>query len=116
MGTEERKKGSELPLRTLHEFLFELDREWNSFRTGSILSILTSAILLILLLIPRLFVVALRRFGPVLDQLVFVALVVALAYGIYLQYRQHLFYSRWERRMGILLHMEDELLGGDKES
>jgi RsiW-degrading membrane proteinase PrsW (M82 family) len=75
----------ELPVRSLHDFLSEISREWDSFRMGSLISMITTVIL----------------FG----------LVIALGYNMYLAYRQHAFYQRWEKRIALLLHMEDELLG-----
>jgi hypothetical protein len=35
---------------------------------------------------------------------------VLLGYSIYAMYSQFRFFNRWERRMGLLLHVEDELL------
>ena len=43
----------------------------------------------------------------------FVLLIIAgifLAYSIYAMYSQYRFLSKWERRIGLLRHMEDELL------
>lgn len=93
-----------LPLRTLHDFLLEIEREWDRFRTGSLLSLLTTGIL-ILLFIPRL--LRERPFGRISTLI----LLVALLYNAYLAYRQHAFYRRWERRLGLLIHLEEELLG-----
>lgn len=93
-----------LPLRTLHDFLLEIEREWDRFRTGSLLSLLTTSIL-ILLFIPR-FV----REGP-LGRVFSLILLIALLYNAYLAYRQHSFYKRWEKRLGLLIHLEEKLLG-----
>jgi hypothetical protein len=30
---------------------------------------------------------------------------------MYLAYRQHAFYQRWEKRIELMLHLEEELLG-----
>lgn len=109
---DESRKESSLPLRTLHEFLFEINREWDRFRTGSLLSIVTSLILFVLF-IPRFFLLTLRRGGP-LDTVFVLAIVAALLYNVYLAYSQHEFYRRWEKRMGLLLHLEEKILGEDK--
>ena len=106
---DERRSERQLPVRTLHEFLLELDREWNSFRTGSLISMLT-LIALFFLFIPRYFTLTLKQPGS-LDTLIAIGIISALVYSIYLQYRQHTFYSKWERRIGVLLQMEHELLG-----
>lgn len=106
---DEGEKGPGLPLRTLHEFLFEIDREWDKFRTGSLLSIVTSLLLFVVFL-PRFFLFTLRRGGPI-DKIFAVVIIVALLYNAYLAYRQHEFYRRWEKRMGLLLHLEEKILG-----
>ena len=106
---DESRKEPGLPLRTLHEFLFEINREWDKFRTGSLVSIITS-LLLFFLLLPRFFIVTLRRGGP-LDKLFVLAVIGILIYNAYLAYSQHAFYRRWEKRMGLLLHLEEEVLG-----
>ena len=99
----------ELPVRVLHDFLFEIDAEWGSFRTGSLLSMVTT-FLLFVLFIPRYFLVTIRNPG-IVDTLTALGIIAALAYSVYLSYRQHKFYRRWEKRMGLLLHLEEELLG-----
>lgn len=106
---DESRKESSLPLRTLHEFLFEINREWDKFRTGSLVSIVTS-LLLFVLFIPRFFLITLRKGGP-LDKLFVFAIIAALLYNAYLAYGQHKFYRRWEKRMGLLLHLEEKILG-----
>jgi RsiW-degrading membrane proteinase PrsW (M82 family) len=102
------RKTRDLPVRTLHEFLVEISNEWNRFRNGSLLSIVTTIILFVLF-IPRFFLTTLRRGGP-FDTLLALGIIAALLYNIYLSYRQHQFYQKWEKRMGLLLHIEEELL------
>ena len=99
----------ELPVRSLHDFLSEISREWDSFRMGSLISMITTVILFVLV-VPRTYEITIRRPGP-LDTLLLIGLVIALGYNMYLAYRQHAFYQRWEKRIALLLHMEDELLG-----
>jgi RsiW-degrading membrane proteinase PrsW (M82 family) len=98
----------DLPVRTLHEFLVEISNEWNRFRNGSLLSIITTIILFVLF-IPRFFLSTLRRGGP-FDTLLALGIIAALLYNIYLSYKQHQFYQKWEKRIGLLLHIEEELL------
>ncbi|RLI10646.1 hypothetical protein DRO42_00640 [Candidatus Bathyarchaeota archaeon] len=109
---DESRKEARLPLRTLHEFLFEIEREWDKFRTGSLLSIVTSLLLFVLFL-PRFFLFTLRRGGP-LDKVFVFAIIATLLYNVYLAYGQHEFYRRWEKRLGLLLHMEEEILGEER--
>lgn len=104
------------PLRSLHNFLTELDKEWDRFRTASLIGIITSG-LLFFFLIPRFLVTLsrIRRLGiiPVINEFVFLFLVtVFLIYEISLLLRQYQFFKRWERRIGLLLHLEERLIEG----
>ena len=107
--TEKQRDEAKLPLRSIHDFLFEIDSEWNSFRTGSLLSLITT-ILLFLVFLPRYFLVTLKQGGP-LDKLVAITIAALLLYSAYTSWSQHMFYQRWEKRLGLLLHLEKELLG-----
>lgn len=109
MGDERRERP--LPIRALHEFLFEISNEWDRFRTGSLLNMITTLVLIVILT-PRYFLATLRRGGP-FDTVVATMIIIALIYNLYLSYRQHGFYRKWEKRMGLLLHLEEEILGSD---
>jgi hypothetical protein len=96
------------PVRSLHDFMFEINREWTKFRNGTLIGLISSGILF-------LFVVSLilrtRRLG--LGLIDFSLLLIAgalLGYSIYAMYSQYRFFSRWERRVGLLLHMEENML------
>jgi hypothetical protein len=96
------------PVRSIHDFMFELNREWTKFRSGTLIGLISSGVLF-------LFVVSLilrtRRLG--LGLIDFSLLLIAgalLGYSIYAMYSQYRFFSRWERRVGLLLHMEENML------
>jgi hypothetical protein len=96
------------PVKSLHDFLFELDREWSKFRNGTLISLFSSGILFVIVLW---LLLRIRHLG--LGLVDFVLLIFAgifLGYSIYAMYSQFRFFNRWERRMGLLLHMESELL------
>ena len=105
------------PVKSLHDFLFELDKEWSKFRNGTLISLISSGVLF-------LFIVAIllrtRHLGLGLIDFVLLLFVgVLLAYSIYAMYSQFRFFNRWERRIGLLLHMEDEILAeklGEKQT
>ena len=97
-----------LPIRTLHDFLVEINDEWSGFRMTNLLNILIILVLFIMF-IPRYFLITLRTPGPV-DTLIAFGIIVALICCIYLTFRQYRFYQKWERRMGLLLHIEEKLL------
>jgi len=106
---EDEREMSRLPLRGLHDFLFEIESEWNSFRTGSMLSAITS-LLLFIVFIPRF--QSMLRSTP-FDRLLAVVIVGLLLYSAYTSWKQHQFYQKWEKRLGLLRHLEEELLGGE---
>jgi len=109
------------PLKSLHDFLSELDEEWGKFRTASLIGIVTSGVLIIFLIFRFLGLLwRIRnlglRFIEVLDEFIFLVLVaVFVSYEIYLLLRQYKFFAKWERRIGLLLHLEERLMGKTEE-
>jgi len=103
------------PLKSLHDFLTELDREWDKFKMGSLIGMITCGALLVFL-IPSI----LRAIKPPLFDFVFLLFAAAfLVYSIYALFAQYRFLSRWERRVGLLLHLEEQLMSeklGEKGS
>jgi len=96
------------PVKSLHEFLYSLDREWSKFRNGTLISLVSSS-LLFLVVIGVIF--RARYFGLGLSVFVLLLFVgVLLGYSIYALYSQYRFFNRWERRIGLLLHIEEKLL------
>jgi hypothetical protein len=96
------------PVKSLHDFLFELDREWSKFRNGALISLISSSIMFIIVLGVLLRVRRLSL-GPA-DFILLVLAGVFLAYSIYAMYAQYHFFSRWERRVDLLLKTEQDLL------
>jgi hypothetical protein len=97
------------PVRSLHDFLSELNREWDKFRIGSLIGMITSGALLVFF-ISRLLVKAIRQ-RAVIDFTFLIIIVAFLIYSIYALFAQYRFFKRWERRVGLLLHLEEELIG-----
>jgi len=96
------------PVKSLHDFLFELDKEWSKFRNGTLISLISSTILFILVVG---ILLRTRHFG--LGLIDFVLLIIAgvfLAYSIYAMFSQYRFFNRWERRVGLLLNLEEQML------
>lgn len=96
------------PLKTLHELLSELNRDWRSFKRGTLISL---CILSTLLLTSLLLLFRAIRLG--VDELVFIFPIILAAFLIYsirimiIQYR---FFKRWGRRMEHLNNLEEKLL------
>jgi hypothetical protein len=110
MNDKKDKQEPKYPLRSLHDFLYELDSEWDRFRTGSLIGVVVSGALLVFSLFRILS--ALRNRAP-FDLIFMIIIVVALIYTISALYAQHQFFKKWERRIGILLQTEEKIL--DKE-
>ncbi len=105
---KESSEERQYPIRSLHDFLFELDKEWAKFRSGSLIGLFSSSILFIVVVW---LILRVRHLG--LNLIDFVLLIFAgafLGYSIYAMYSQFRFFSKWERRVGLLLHMEEQLL------
>ncbi|MGA3060338.1 MAG: hypothetical protein ABSD92_08210 [Candidatus Bathyarchaeia archaeon] len=106
--TKEPSEDKPYPVRSLHDFLSELDKEWTKFRNGTLIGLVSSGILFLLVVW---LLLRTRHFG--LGFVDFVLLVFAgifLGYSIYAMYSQYRFFNRWERRVGLLLHMEEQML------
>jgi hypothetical protein len=96
------------PVKSLHDFLFELDKEWTKFRNGTLIGLASSGILFLLVVW---LLLRIRHLG--LGLIDFVLLIFAgifLGYSIYAMYSQYRFFNKWERRVGLRMHMEDEIL------
>ena len=112
MSEEKEKQETRYPLRSLHDFLYELDKEWDRFRTGSLIGLVVSAVLL-LFSFTRLF--AALRNRAVFELVFMLVVIAALVYTVSALLAQHRFFKRWERRIGLLLHMEEKILGDELE-
>jgi len=105
---EEKADEKPYPVKSLHDFLFELDKEWTKFRNGTLIGLASSAVLFIVVVF---LILRTKHFG--LGLVGFVLLILAaivLAYSVYAMYAQYRFLSKWERRIGLLLHTEEEML------
>jgi hypothetical protein len=104
----EEKNDKVYPVKSLHDFLYELDREWGKFRNGSIIGLLSSGFLFLLVVW---LILRTRHLGLGLFDFVLLLFAGAfLGYSIYALYSQYRFFNRWERRIGLLLHLEDQIL------
>ena len=96
------------PVKSLHDFLFELDKEWTKFRNGTLIGLLSSGILFIIVVG---LLLRTRHLGlGLVDFVVLIFAGVFLGYSIYAMYSQFRFFNRWERRVGLLLHMEEQMM------
>ena len=112
MSEEKEKQETQYPLRSLHDFLYELDKEWDRFRTGSLIGVIVSFALL-LFSFARL--LAALRNRAVLDLLFMIVIIAALIYTVSALLAQHRFFRKWERRIGLLLHLEEKIISEELE-
>jgi Na+-driven multidrug efflux pump len=96
------------PVRTIHDFVFEIQKEWGKFKTGALVTILTSSVLLIVfvLVFIRTIQDGLGVSGIILELL----LAAFLLYGLYLMNFQYRFFRKWEKRMNRLSLLEEKLM------
>jgi hypothetical protein len=101
------------PVKSLHDFMFELNREWTKFRNGTLIGLVSSGVLFLVVVS---LILRTRRLGlGLLDFSLLLIAGVLLGYSIYAMYSQYRFFSRWERRVGLLIHMEENILGNKTE-
>src|SRR3989339_849956 len=106
MSEQENEKA--YPIRTLHEFLTELNREWRRFKRGTLMSIFILGVMLIAF-VP----IFLRsvRLGLGFGEVVFAIFLAAfLIYSIRVMIIQYRFFRKWGHRMEQLTHIEEKLL------
>jgi uncharacterized membrane protein YbhN (UPF0104 family) len=96
------------PVRTMHEFLYQVEHETNRFKRGAVISILISAFMLVLIvfvlyaLIPR---------GYSASGIILIGVLAGLlVYSIYLMSFQYRFFRRWEKRLNQLNELEAKLM------
>lgn len=106
--SKENPEDKQYPVKSLHDFLFELEKEWTKFRNGTLIGLASSVILFIVVVW---LILRIRHFGlGFIDFALLVLAAVLLGYSIYAMYSQYRFLNRWERRIGLLVHMEEEMM------
>ena len=106
----EEKTEKVYPIKSLHDFLSELDKEWSKFRNGTLISLISSGVFFIIVIF---LILGVRRLRLGLFDFIFLIFAgVLLGYSIYAMYAQYRFFSKWERRVGLLLHLEEEIIAG----
>jgi len=116
--TSEERKETEYPIRSLHNFLLDVERELDRLRTASLIGVF--AIILILISLVR-FAARLIEFnrmfphpriGIGVDGALLVLATLSLLYSAYALYGQNKFFRKWGRKFELLEGVERELLNG----
>lgn len=96
------------PVRTMHEFLYQVERETNRFKRGAVISIMISALMLIVLVAVA-YITMQRAFAP--SGIILLAVLAGvLVYSIYLMTFQYRFFRKWENRLNRLNTLEAKLM------
>ena len=96
------------PIKTLHEFLSEANREWRRFKRGTLMSLFVLS-LLFTALGPLVFRAVIRGLD-VLDVVFLGSLAAFLIYAIYIMAIQYQFFKKWGKRMEQLAQLEEKIL------
>jgi hypothetical protein len=96
------------PVRTMHEFLYQVEHETNRFKRGAVISILLSAIMLTAIVF--VYFATMERGFVASGAILLVVLAGVLVYCIYLMSFQYRFFRRWEKRMNRLNALEEKLM------
>lgn len=96
------------PIRTLHEFLSELNREWRNFKRGTMATLVLLSISL-LSFIP-LFIRAIRFEWDIFAYVFLIGLGAFLMYLIRIMVVQYRFFIKWGHRMEQLVSLEEKLM------
>ncbi len=96
------------PVRTLHEFLSEMNREWRNFKRGALATLLLLSVSL-LAFIP-LFVRAIRFEWDIFAYIFLLGLVAFIIYLLRIMSVQYRFFRKWGHRMEQLANLEEKLM------
>ena len=102
------------PVKTLHQFLFELNRDWRSFKRGTLISLVILSTLLVAFV--PLFIRAVRMELDVFAYIFLVGLALFLGYSLRIMLLQYRFFRRWGHRMEQLTSLEGKLMGDQTEN
>jgi hypothetical protein len=96
------------PIKTLHEFLSESNREWRRFKRGTLMSLFVLTLLLSSLgpLVYR----AVRLGLDIFDVVFLGSLSAFLIYVIYIMAVQYRYFKKWGSRMEQLACLEEKIL------
>lgn len=113
MSMTDKEKQDMYPVRTMHEFLYQVEHETNRFKRGAVISILISAFMLVLIVVV-LYALIPRGYSASGITLIGV-LTGLLVYSIYLMSFQYRFFRRWEKRLNQLNQLEAKLMPEEQQ-
>lgn len=108
----EKESEKKYPVRTLHAFLSELNKEWRSFKRGTLISLFL--IMLLVALVPLSFR-AIARDTDIFAYVFPIVLAAFLIYSIRTMIAQYRFFRKWGHRMEQLVSLEEKLMSEKPE-
>ncbi|MCW4005388.1 MAG: hypothetical protein NWF04_02140 [Candidatus Bathyarchaeota archaeon] len=96
------------PVKTLHELLSELNREWRRFKRGTLISLCILSTLLVAFAL-----LFLRHIRTGIDEITIIFPIILAAFVIYsirIMVMQYRFFKKWGHRMEQLNNLEEKLL------
>jgi len=96
------------PVRALHEFLSEMNKEWRNFKSGALATLFLLSISLIAFI--PLFVRAIRFEWDIFAYIFLLGLAAFIIYLLRIMVVQYRFFRKWGHRMGQLVNLEEKLM------
>ncbi len=104
----EENKDELYPVRTLHEFLYEIKKEWGKLKKGSLISISISSLLFVAFIL--VLIRTIKNSMEISDIILELLLGAFLVYSIYLMFHQYRFFRKWDSRINRLNNIEEQLM------
>lgn len=118
----EEKSETRYPVKSIHDFLLEVERELRRFRIASLIGVIAWLLILPSLIRFSVRLIELAEVSPrarvelIIDMILLALAALSLCYLAYTLYRQNRFFKRWGRRFELLKEFEQKLLGEKNDS
>jgi hypothetical protein len=96
------------PVKTLHDFLSEINKEWRRFKRGTLTSLFFLTVMLATFV--PLFVRAVRYEWDIIMYVFLIGLAAFLIYSIRIMVLQYRFFRKWDLRREQLVNLEEQLM------
>jgi hypothetical protein len=96
------------PVKTLHDFLSEINKEWRRFKRGTLASLVFLSIMLATFV--PLFIRAIRFEWDLFAYVFLIGLAAFLVYSIRIMVIQYRFFRNWEHRLEQIVSLEEKLM------
>ncbi len=104
----EKESEAVYPVKSLHDFLSEINKEWRRFKRGSLVSLVFLSIMLATFV--PLFIRGIRYEWDLLAYFFLIGLAAFLVYSIRIMVIQYRFFRKWGHRMEQIVSLEEKLM------